>query len=505
MAEDLDKLWEQATPIDEDLDALWEQGTSIEAPTIETPMSKLESAKAGASQGVTLGFGDEMRAATVAGMEARDRLENRIINFLKGEPEPEDTGENFIDTYTKLRDEYRKENEKAARDNPLTYGAGAVAGSLPAFIASAPAGLARSSLLVGGTMGAGSAESIADIPEEAAKSAALTAIAGKAGELVGRGVGTLAGKAASGLTGLSEKMAGKAMGMTKAQAKRLGAEQAAKLSQKGLEEKIVTPLASTEDMVTRTAALKETGGEMMESAYKQADETVSAFSPTEAARRVEEKLGDFYRSPINKGEAKLLDNVLESILMRGEKKQFIPLKEAQKLKEEIGKVAFPKGMKPIQPSEKQIMARDAYKIISNYIDEVASSVEGATAETLKKGKELYGTAKGIEPMLKDLQAKEAGNMTFGLPELLTGAGAGGVHYLGFPAGVLAAKGAREYGPQMAAVGSKELSELITKAGSKYGSVLKQASERGSQSVSATHFMLMKTDPEYRKKFLEENE
>jgi hypothetical protein len=137
----------------------------------------------------------------------------------------------------------------------------------------------------------------------------------------------------------------------------------------------------------------------------------------EVAAAVDDEIGGFYRSPINKGETNQLENTLESILMRGDDN--ISLKDAQMLKQELGKVA--KWKNNVNITDKEMMARDAYKVVSKSIDEaVESGAEKLNnadlAKKLNKGKELYGMSKSAEKLLTNRQAREQGNRYIGLTD-----------------------------------------------------------------------------------------
>lgn len=72
------------------------------------PGSKSEAALRGFSQAATLGFGDEIQAALRA-----------------------DWDKNFLQNYSKLRDEERQANTAASEANPMSYFGGNIAGALP--------------------------------------------------------------------------------------------------------------------------------------------------------------------------------------------------------------------------------------------------------------------------------------------------------------------------------------------------------------------------------------
>jgi hypothetical protein len=387
------------------------------------------------------------------------------------------------------------------------------------------------------------------------------------GQVLSKGVGMAADAAApyvqktgEGARNLAKKFGARALGAERGTIKKLGADKVDELGAYALDEGLLSPLASTDDLITRNAANQAKGGAMMDEVYTTIDDAgKSTFNPQKAAEQVNEEVGSFWRSPINRGETNQLENTLESILMRGEGN--IPIKEAQALKQELGKVANWKNNLSI--TDKERMARDAYGIVSSQIDEAVElgakeiGSEGLL-NTLKEGKRLYGNSKGAQVLLENKNAAEVGNKMFGLTDTIAGTGAMGA--MG-PAGlgVLAAKkGVERYGYQNAALGLNKIGKTLMKSprmleafeknpqvfqslvqklesqaapqmslpraadkdqgngamnfkdsmgkdailqktqGSKYGQVLQNAAKNGAQSLSAAHYVLSSRDPSYRK-------
>lgn len=121
--------------------------------------SKLESGLRGAAQGASLGFADEI----TGGLES----------LVTDKP------------YQQARDESRAEYVKASEDNPMTYGAGEIAGGVGSTLATG-GGLGTAAAL-GAASGAGYADELQDVPANVAMGASVGA------------AGAMVGKAASGL------------------------------------------------------------------------------------------------------------------------------------------------------------------------------------------------------------------------------------------------------------------------------------------------------------------
>jgi hypothetical protein len=444
---------------DSDLDNLLSGQAPAEGPSI----SKKESAARGVAQGATLGFADEI----AGGVES-------LWEKAKGDPAE------FGELYKKHRDESRAAFEQAQKANPASYTAGEVGGAIgsaliPGMAIAKGAGLASAAgraALIGGTAGAGysEGESAKDVALDAAGGAVAGGVIGGVAHVVAPHVARGVSSAGKKIKGTAERFAARALGAERGTINKLGQEKIQAAGRQALDEGVISPLASADKMSSRNAAVGEKGGKLMGKVYDAIDEKgASKFNPLDVASKVDDELGGFYRSPINKGEARQLDNTLESIMMRGDKN--IPLKEAQVLKQELQKVANWKNN--LNVTEKEKMARSAYKIVSQAIDDAAekgSKEIGAEGleETLKQGKKLFGNSKTAETLLKNRVAREQGNKFFGLTDNITGVGA-----LGYGAttgdwatagGIYAAKkGLGKYGSQNAALLLDKAGNILTKA------------------------------------------
>lgn len=542
--------------------------------------SKLESAVRGAGQGVSLGFWDELaglgeavgQSVGVKGL-GEDLGNGEGLSFVK--PLALDPDRDFGQVYEEGRDKWRGQDKIAKQDNPGTYGAGEVAGSVgSAFIPGLNVAkganignIAAKAALSGGLSGAGysEADNLKDLARDSAVSAGIGGVTGGvAGAVVpklGEAGDFIVNKLKGGSDEVAESLAARALGAERGTIKKLGMDKVKAAGRQALDEGVLSPLANTDDLIARNSALKKRGGEMMGEAYKAIDDAgASTFNPLDVASKVDEELGGFYRSPINRGETNQLENTLESIVMRGDKN--IPLSEAQLLKEELGKVANWKNT--LNPTDKERMARQAYGIVNSSIDDAISKGSDAVnkaglTDVLARGKELYGRSSTAAQLLENKNAREQGNKMFGLTDTIMGAGALG--YGGYTQdwdtalGVMAAKkGFEKYGAQNGAMLFDKVSQQLAKSpsfaklastnpqafnaavtkmtqklmgepperpkqeqafnsdsimgkvqGTKYATVLQNAKQRGDSAFGATNFVLQQTDPEYRRKVLEQEE
>jgi hypothetical protein len=175
----------------------WEQFTP-KAAASAPEVSKLESGWRGATQGATLGFGDEMSGGVGAGLE------------LFNPTDPNEAKKSLWDRLSKVKENYqtyrdsqRQQNEAAQETNPVSYGTGELAGSIVP-IALGGSGLAARTALsapvrnialntgVGSLSGLGTSNS-ADISGDLAN----TAVGGGTGLILGstfEGAGALKNK-----------------------------------------------------------------------------------------------------------------------------------------------------------------------------------------------------------------------------------------------------------------------------------------------------------------------
>lgn len=520
--------------------------------------SSILSAGRAALQGASAGLSDEF-AGLVEGAGRALGVEGaggKIKDIKLSKEGPTLDWEVLRDAYQKARDIEREALKKGKEQNPEVANVAEIAGAVvsPVNKLMAGASLAKQGAVVGGLTGFGTseAEDIVPMTKDVLSGAAFGGVAGKAldvaAPLVQKGVQALGNKAED----LANRMAARAIGAERGTVKKLGLDKVKDIGRYALDNKLLS--SDAEEMLTRNEALKSKAGQMMENVYSQIDEAgASTFNPLEVATKVDEQIGGFYRSPINKGETAQLENTLEAILMRGDKP--IALKEAQVLKQELGKVA--KWNMTPNPTDKELMARDAYRVVSDAIDKATE--EGAKSinkeglsELLSQGKKLYSSAKGAEELLKNKVAREQGNKIGGLTDYIATTGAatsGGAA----PAAAtfVGKKGLEKYGPKLTAETLDKASKMLLKSpnmqqimrvnpeafnalvykaaeqmtpqnekqrepqsfneessmdaliqkmqGTPYAQMLQNAAQKGEQSFAAANYVLQQRDENYRKK------
>lgn len=515
-------------------------------------------------QGVTAGFSDEA-AGIVEGAGRALGFEGAgagpIGDIKLSDDGPSLDWEILRDAYKKARDKERQALKKDSKDNPGISATAEIAGAIASPLNNIMPGasLAKQGAVIGGVTGLGNSEAddLSGAGLDTLKGAGLGGVLGKVADEATPYIEKGVKKIGEGAGDLAERFAARALGAERGTIKKLGQGKVQDIGRYALDEGLLSPLASTDDVIARNMAKQAQGGQMMDEVYSAIDNAgASTFNPLDVASKVDESIGGFYRSPINKGETNQLENTLESILMRGDKN--IPLKEAQALKQEIGKVANWKNNLTITDKEK--MAREAYSIVSKAIDDAAET--GAKSigrdgleEVLSSGKKLFGSSKGAEELLTNKLAREQGNKIMGLTDAITGGGAlgyGGMTGDWETAGaiMLGKKGLEKYGAQTAALGLNKISKSLLKSpqmlnlyqknpqafqslvqklesnanviqfpkaaerqdqtsvnkdlilqktqGTKYQKVLQDAAAKSEQSLAAAHFVLAGRDPIYRK-------
>lgn len=502
----------------------WKDRAIVVEPEKKPDGSLLDSAARGIAQGSTLGFADELGGLIGAGYDKIAGLfgdsptevnAKLAAQGFKGDIGPTD----FKSAYKQSRNEQRVDDLAAQEANPWTYGLSNVAGSMivpGGNIAKGTSALKAGGIAagMGALQGAGNTEDIASMKalEDIASGAALSGLTGSAFQGLSNKFSKInPNEIEDSIRGMANSQAARALGAERGTIKSLGNDQVQDIGRYALDNKLLTPLSNVDDVIARNEAVQSKAGSKMGDIFKEIDNAqASTFNPNVAAKRLEDQLGGFYRDPINKGEVNQFDNILASIKNRGVND--IPIQEAQKLKEKIGKVANWKNN--VVVSDKEKMAREAYDIVNKYIDEstdVASDLmnkegRGDLSSALKQARAEYAGSKGAEKLLTNKQAREQGNKMFGLTDTILGAGgvAAAPYTGGLSAAPIALVGGKKllekYGSQTAAIGLDKIGDVVKnnpQAFGKFANVLNQAASRGKNALGAAHFILQSQNPEYR--------
>ena len=470
--------------------------------------SQLETGIMHGLQGATAGFLDELSGAgeaagRVVGVEGLGGSFSDV-GLAKGGPTLR--MDVLKKAYENSRDRKRAMLATQAKDNPGTAATANFVGMVGSPVNKLAKGLslAKGGALLGGinSLGASDADTASGVLTDTAIGTGTGLVLGKSIEKASPLISAGLDKASKGARSLATKMAARALGAERGTIKSIGADKVFKAGAQALDEGVLSPFAATDDLIARNQATKDAGGKLMGKAYDAIDEAgASTFSPLKVAEEVDDTLGNFYRSPINKGETRQLENTIESIMMRNaDDASAIPLREAQLLKEELQKVANWKNK--LNVTDKERMARDAYGIVSRNIDDAVEQGgeavnQAGLGETLKQGKSLFSNASTAGQLLENKFAREQGNNLLGLTDAITGAGA-----LGYGAStddwgtagaiMLGKKGLQKYGSQNSALAlnkvskmlmrSPRLAELATKNPNAFNSLAQSIAERASQAL-----------------------
>jgi hypothetical protein len=429
-----------------------------EAPS-SNDISKSESAARGAAQGATLGFADEISG----GVEAL---------WEKAQGNPTEFGK----LYQAARDESRANFESAQKANPKTYGSAEIGtGIATAFIPGMAAArgaklasVAAKSAGIGAAAGTGYSEG--ETAGEVLTDTTIGAGLGGAASFAAPVIGKAAARGGKALKRSAERFAARAIGAERGTIKKIGQDKVQEAGRYALDNKIISPLANTDEKIARNNAVKKNVMDQRQSAYDKIDEAkAGTFRPLEVATELEKKvIGDKNRSYLDTQELiKKLDPELENILSRGEGS--ISMKDAQELVANLSRKA---KFDTSRSTETNDLMKTVYSTVREAVNKAAD--EGASQIKIEKvvrdANKAFSTAKNAETLLENKLAREQGNKLIGLTDwaLLGGSGIGAVASGGasIPGtlGVLAAKkGAEKYGAQNAAIILDKTSKALTKA------------------------------------------
>jgi hypothetical protein len=366
-----------------------------------------------------------------------------------------------------------KAGEKVVANRLIAKGAEAGANSAAREIAKKIAKSSAQLGVEGATFAAPTAitEAALGDPELAAETLLINGLAGSVLGAGGKAVKEMLGLVPKAVVtegaerGLLEQFkserAAKALGFTKGQIKKLkgGQDEAIQIGDDVLNmrtadgKKIIAATDSPETIAKKISSELDRTGDEVSSIYQKVDDSGQrAFDPIKVNERIEAELGGFYRSPLNKDVANTFDNLLETV---GWTEQGLTLKRAKEILDQVDNIAYPKGKAPLNPTDKQILAQDARRIIREELN--LASERGAKAlgdETalarLTSGNKKISTLIKAQKALDDRISSEAGNKYFGLTDAIYGGSIGAVNPVAGIAAVVGKKVAEKYGNQMLA-------------------------------------------------------
>lgn len=438
------------------------------------PMWK--SAALGASQGASMGWGDE-GAGLVAGV-GKDLMAGHFPT---------------MDSYRGARDSFRNTIDESKKVNPKTFIAGEIAGG----IATSPLmGEATIPRMIGMGAAQGMGNSNADLTRgEYGQAAVDTGIGGGLGGVFG-----VLGKAFSpnAAEEVAQTRAAKALGYTKRFLKKpKDLKRAKEVGQTMLDEGVITPLAGAEEMAGRVSGLAEKSGSEIGKYLKGVG---TGFDPNKAIAEIET-----LRPPQHGGDYDVvhnaLDRAIETIKAHGSGP--LDFNEANKLKgllQEAGK--FNSNSEALNIGTRRMAAGKFRGSMDQQLDDIASNQhvlqtspmapEGSIPTTsggayqaktpmqskaelqgFLKNKKVYGATQDAEKALSNRISSEAGNKTIGLTDVIA---AGSEVAAGSPMGALGLvglkRGAERYGNQTVSFAANKAAKVSKQAVAKVADVLK---------------------------------
>lgn len=508
-----------------------------------------ESAIAGVSQGVTLGFEDEI----LGGIRG-------ALATAKGEGK-------FTENYKKFRDEQREFNKKALEQNPKSYIGGNVAGSvgfalLPGIgqlgnVAKGATVAARvgKAATVGGVAGAGLSEAN---PIESPSKAGEFAKDVASGAAIGgafQGAGEVVGKVAKAIKPENLKQFANQKALTTAgymakDLNKLSPDQRQMIGRQLIDNKIVTVFSSLDDIAEKSGALKEKSGKAIGDAISNVDDLVSEIKTgikndsilpgldSSAKQNAIQYLDDNFQFNMKRVGEKirnLADSNSDNPLLENEVKKLYSIADGfvSKPSKTLGTGNIIKGTQGKatrfqSETVPESFKKQVYGIIKTELEDVIaktgnleselSKISGknigselripernaAALEAYKSAKNTYQAAKVTEDVAFKRIGQQQNLRSVSLTDTIAAAGgfAQGGPVTAVTLGALN-KIARKYGASVQSISADKLANGIEAAISKSPELLKQASpllaeaaKKGNASVIAVHAMLMKK-PEYR--------
>ena len=455
-------------------------------PTKPLPKTtQLESGLRGLAQGASMGFVDEL----TGGLES-------AAGSLGLVPDK---------TYEQARDESRANYLRAQTDNPLTYGAGQVGGGLatlaiPGLNVAKGASLARTAgtaALQGGLTGLGSSEKddLKGMAWDAAKGGALGGALGYAGGKLASELSSATPKVADALTKKAEDLAVKATGATGVQSAKFADDAGRQLLDRGL----VRFGDTAKKVAERTQTAMDEAGESIGRSLKDLEAKGVTASVDDVVYAIENKIADLKRFPGNDRLINQLQNEADNLVARGQSE--LPIGVAEQAKRN-----FQRQVNWNSPAFEQDAATTVSRAFKDEVEKKALAASPELGKEFKESKDLFSLLSPIN-VAAEKRAKTLNQSPFGGLLDMASTAAGGA--VGGPPAALAAAPVRAFASKrLASSGAVSLDKLgeILKAApenfGRYGRVLQNAATRGATSLGATNFVLMNTDPEYRKMLLE---
>ena len=415
----------------------------------------------GLGEGISLGYLNNIQAATEKPVFA-------ILNKLTGQDVE-------ADDYITARDSYNKRQEQLQKENPKSFMAGQLAGTM---LSSAPVAGAGTAATVGGRALQGAAagagygllqntqETEGELggldTKERLLNAGMGALAGAGGSLAADGItaGVGLGKkvfsksvnaVGEKLKRTAEQLAENATGATRVQAEKYSDDAGRYL----LDEGIVKFGNNAEDIANNANTAIKASEDALEKSLKTLDAQGVSVAIDDVQARINSQISQLKKDPANAPVIKKLENILNDIdsariysdkaTPAGEE---ILLSTAEKTKRGFNKVA-----KNWQDPEQGQAGKIAYRAYRDAVEDAAQAADPALAGQFKEAKNTFGKlspiADAAEKRTKQLNQNPIGGL-LDVASVTTGAVSSDDPLTGGLAGLTAAYGRRKLAPRLSA-------------------------------------------------------
>lgn len=452
--------------------------------------SMLESAAEGAAKAATLGYHNQIRASVI------DPIVEKVGNFLTGQDV--DMGD-----YVENRDKYNRMTKELHDANPKSFAAGEIAGTLATMaipgsaVAKAGTGLGRvtGSVALGGATGfltnPGDVQGetglqLKDRLVNGGVGAALGAVGGAASEGISKAGNIASGSISDWFKRLANEKAVRAAGAMKRETSALGEEGVQKLGASLLDEGVITPLGTANDVAERVGGKVSSYLGKLKGTLEKSEDTLRNFDPS---RATPEQLKAFSVAnlPTNEIKAQAIDSVKKSLAGApdeaiqpaiaqieqwfAKRPEVMSINELQELKTGLNnflkKSDFYKDMPGISKEGLLAVRRSAKEAIEQKAN-AAASILGEDSGQIKAINQKLGQMLEAQDMAHDAIARAGANRAISLTDTIAGAGgaaAGGaaVGPVGAMMGLgsaLANKAIRTYGDGTAAIAANNFSTFL---------------------------------------------
>lgn len=441
-------------------------------------------------------------------------------------------------SYVERRDQYIKEGQDLAQENPYSSMAGGLAGSVASGIATGGAvskalGTTARAATFGGRLGQaaktgaviGAIRNPGDIegeiaplqPMERVKNASIDALTGMAfqGGIEGLGkVGSTVKDAGKSLKTYSELKALKASGaMLKDFRKAFGKGKALSLGKEVLDEGIVGIGDDINDIAQKANKAASESSSRLNDIYNQADDVLAqSVGPVNFQVNLK-NVADKLRSTLKTKYANNLDGeeIVASVEKELEKislKRDITFGELRKLRQSIDDKINHSKLKQDLPALQEELSNLRNHIQDEVKDKLGNINPDLKTAFTRENKKLSNLIE-ISKMAKDKAAREESNQAFGLSEKIA-TGAGGVigSVIGGPVGTAVglvtapaiAKASRQYGTPFVAITANKIAKALESNPSilgKFSDPLIKAAQVSPEKFVASINLLMK-NPEFKR-------